>query len=440
MNRRTKVPKYRLHKATGKAIVVLGGRMFYLGQYGSIESRAEYARLIAEWTSQGGVTPSQRVASLGACDPGLDMTITELILAYWRHVQETYIKDGQLTTEVGVIHQVLKVVRELYGHTQAKAFGPLALGACQDAMIARGWSRKSINRQVIRIRALFKWAASRELLPVSIYEALRTVEGLRKGRSTAKERPRVRPIPDAVVDATIPHLSATVAAMVRVQRLSGMRPQEVVGLRAIDIDMGDLTCWTYRPARHKTEHDDKERIVYIGPRAIEVIRPFLGLDLTAYLFSPRRSEAERHAGRRAGRKTPLYRSHVAHQAAKNRARGGRALGEHYTVGTYRQAIHRACDKAFPHPAVAKLPAKDLDAAQRAEHEAWCADHHAELESWRKARRWNPHALRHSAATQIRGRFGIEAAQAVLGHSELDTTELYAEKNLNTAREVMRQIG
>jgi hypothetical protein len=48
MNWTKKVPKYRLHKPTNQAIVVLGGRMFYLGRYGSIESRSEYARLLAE--------------------------------------------------------------------------------------------------------------------------------------------------------------------------------------------------------------------------------------------------------------------------------------------------------------------------------------------------------------------------------------------------------
>jgi integrase len=430
MNRTTKVPKYRRHKASGQAIVVLGGRMYYLGLFGSIESRAEYHRLIAEWTSQRGVTPPRRAEASAESEPGDGLTVAELILAYWGHVEETYVKDGRPTSEVGVIRSVLKLVRDLYGHTEARRFGPLALRACQDAMIERGWSRKSINRQIGRIRKMFAWAVSRERLPVTVLQALRTVEGIRKGRSGAKERPRVMPVPDTVVEATVPCLSATVAAMVRVQRLTGMRPQEVVGLRAIDIDMSDATCWTYRPARHKTDcYDDKERIVYIGPRAQEAIRPFLGLDLTAYLFSPLRSEAVRNADRRAERKTPLYRSHVAHQAAKKKARSRRPLGERYTVGTYRQAIHRGCDRAFPHPTLGKLAEKDLDAAQQ-----------SELESWRRARRWNPHALRHSAATQIREDYGIEAAQAVLGHADLNTTEIYAEKKKAAAREVMRQIG
>ena len=191
--------------------------------------------------------------------------------------------------------------------------------------------------------------------------------------------------------------------MVRVQRLTGMRPQEVVGLRATDIDMGDPACWVYRPDRHKTEHHDRERIAFIGPRAIEVLRPFITLDISGYLFSPKRSEAERNVQRHAARKTPLYTSHVAHQKAKLKRRSRRPLGDRYSVGTYRQAVHRGCERAG-------VPL------------------------------WHPHSLRHSAATEIRGRYGLEGAQAVLGHSELETSQIYAEKSLEAARQIMREIG
>jgi len=85
---------------------------------------------------------------------------------------------------------------------------------------------------------MFKWASSREMFPVTIYQALQTVEGLRKGRSTAKERPPVLPVPDRAVEATLGHLPPTVAAMLRLQRVTGMSPQEVVELRTTDLDMG----------------------------------------------------------------------------------------------------------------------------------------------------------------------------------------------------------
>jgi len=52
MSRRAlKVPSYCLHKASGRAVVRLGGRDVYLGEYGSPESHEEYERVIAEWWS-----------------------------------------------------------------------------------------------------------------------------------------------------------------------------------------------------------------------------------------------------------------------------------------------------------------------------------------------------------------------------------------------------
>ena len=41
---------------------------------------------------------------------------------------------------------------------------------------------------------------------------------------------------------------------------------------------------------------------------------------------------------------------------------------------------------------------------------------------------------------IRERYGIEAAQTVLGHSDPKTTEIYAERDFEMAARVMREIG
>jgi integrase len=217
--------------------------------------------------------------------------------------------------------------------------------------------------------------------------------------------------------------------MVRLQHLTGVRPQEVVGMRAIDIDMSDPSCWLCRPGRHKNEHHDRDRIVFLGPKAQAVLRPFLKLVISGFLFSPRRSEAARNATKRAQRKTPLWPSHQARLARKPVASPKRPLRERYSVASYRRAIARACDLAFPHPILSAIPEKELGDTQR-----------EELKAWRRCHRWHPHQLRHSVATRVRKGFGVEAAQAVLGHSEFGTTQIYAEKNLDAGRKVMREIG
>ena len=60
----------------------------------------------------------------------------------------------------------------------------------------------------------------------------------------------------------------------------------------------------------------------------------------------------------------------------------------------------------------------------------------DLEEWRKQHRWAPNRLRHSRLTEVRKRYGIEAAQVVGGHSRAEVTEIYAERDLTKAAAVM----
>ena len=76
-----------------------------------------------------------------------------------------------------------------------------------------------------------------------------------------------------------------------VQLVTGMRPGEVVLMRACDIDMSGKT-WEYRPESHKTEHHGIERVIFLGPRAQTIARPFLKRDLQAHLFSPKDALAD----------------------------------------------------------------------------------------------------------------------------------------------------
>ena len=82
---------------------------------------------------------------------------------------------------------------------------------------------------------MFRWAVVEELIPPTVFHAVSSVPGLRKGRSNAKETAPIGPVEDDVVEAMLPHLPEIVADIVRVQRLTGMRPAEVCILRPCDI-------------------------------------------------------------------------------------------------------------------------------------------------------------------------------------------------------------
>ena len=86
------------------------------------ESRMEYARVISEWEANGRRLP-QPVAVAA------DLTVNELTLAYWRHAEGYYLKNGVPTSQLDCVRLSLKPLKELYGHTPARDFGPLALKA-----------------------------------------------------------------------------------------------------------------------------------------------------------------------------------------------------------------------------------------------------------------------------------------------------------------------
>src|SRR5262249_42207593 len=150
---------------------------------------------------------------------GSDLTVNEMLVAYLQHADTYYVKNGKPTVEPGNIRLAVRPLRQLYGHTQARNFGPLALKAVRQAMIDAGHCRSAINRRVGRIVRAFKWAVGEEIIPPSLHHALQAVPGLRRGRTDVRESEPVKPVPDAFVDAIRPHVSRQVWAMVQIQRL-----------------------------------------------------------------------------------------------------------------------------------------------------------------------------------------------------------------------------
>jgi integrase len=264
-------------------------------------------------------------------------------------------------------------------------------------MVKQGLCRNVVNNRINRVRRVFKWAASVELLPASYYQALQTVPGLRRGSGKARETEPIKPVGDNHVDRALPFMPTPVAAMVQLQRLTGMRPGEVMVIRAIDLGMSG-PVWSYRPHRHKNQHRGIERVIFLGPKAQEVIKPFLTTDLEAYLFSPSKYVTSLHARRTKSKRTLL-------DLRRKRDKPQRKVfaGDCYTRRSYRQSIIRACGKA-------DVP------------------------------EWSPLQLRHTAATKIRAEFGVEAAKVILGHLKVETTQIYAERDLDNAEKIMAQIG
>jgi integrase len=224
--------------------------------------------------------------------------------------------------------------------------------------------------------------------------------------------------------------------MIDLQLLTGARPGELCRMRTCDVDTKPKV-WVYRPESHKTAHHGHRREVYVGPKAQKVLAPLLKPDLLAYVFSPTDAERARAEKLREARKTPVQPSQEKRAERARRRRRRRAPADRYTVPSYRRAVQRACARAFPPP---DYLARNEGETVKAWRERLTPKQRAELKRWVAEHAWHPHQLRHNAGTRLRREYGLEAAQVILGHKTMSVTEIYAERNVAKAREIMGEVG
>jgi integrase len=432
-----------------------------LGKYDSPESWASYDRVLAEWRAGG-----RRLMPRSAEGSAPTLSVNEVILAYWKHAEAYYRHpDGRSTTELNAIKYALRPLRRLYGTTGAAEFDALRLEAIREEMIRDGFCRGRINKDIDRIKRVFKWAVAKKLVPPGVHQQLAALEGLRAGRTAAKESEPVHPVEVAHVEAVLPFLRPEVAGMVRVQLHSGARPGEVCIMRACDIDTNDRV-WLYRPQHHKNAYRGHSRLIPLGPRCQAVLREFLRVTCPEcgacdrpgriawrsglcgpcadrmdergvcgpwpnaptpgdyHVFSPAEAVRGLREEQRRRRKSKVQPSQV-NRRKRNPKRKPR---DRYTPDSYNRAVRRA-----------------IEAANRARVCDTCKELRAErcCEACKSAEvpHWHVNQLRHTKATQLRNEADLDIARAVLGHrSPHITAEFYAELDAKRAAAVMERLG
>jgi len=252
-------------------------------------------------------------------------------------------------------------------------------------MIQAGWSRKVINQRIGRIKRIFKWAVSKQLVPAQVYHGIATVSGLQVGRTAAKETAPVKSVAKEIVAATLPYLTRHVSGLVRFQMLTGCRPGEACSVRRSDIEMTD-PIWIYRPAHHKLAYRGKDHAIALGPLTQALLAEFPKGNADEFIFSPARGLAEIRSARAANRKTPKWPSHLQRNEQKRKKAPLRAPTERYRVESYARSIAMGVNKAN---VVRSNPTFNLTAPP--------------------VPHWHPNQLRHAHATKVRALYGLEAA-------------------------------
>ena len=301
------------------------------------------------------------------------VTVSELCALWDAHCQEYY--KGSSTAVNAVVD--VRMFRDLFGQAAVSELTHADMLQLRDALVRSGVARTTVNRRLWRVRYMLAWALDEAIIPATVKAELTQVRSVKRGRTCAPERQPVRPVDDATIAATVEHMTPNTADMVRVHRLTGMRPCELCAMRWSLIDTS-RTPWVYRVPPEANKNNwrgemGQPRVVCIGPKAREVLERHRGGDVP---FSPMQAMAEHLERLRRERKTPFY----GKMRGKEDAHVPRVLGERWTTDAYTKTIHAACDRAGITP-------------------------------------WGANRLRHTFGTEVRRAFGLEVAKAVLGHTE-----------------------
>lgn len=350
------VPAYRLHKSSGRAVCYIGRKEHYLGVHGSPESRQKYAELISR------LTGGEPAMSVTTDKPPAQHSVAKLCTRYVTERLPNYAPDEQRCQR-----SAIKILCSLYGESDAATFGPIALRTVRAAMVAgdphavdaagspkprKPWSRSFTNKQVKRIRQIFKFGISWELVPASVADGLRTVESLKAGQTEAAEsRPR-RAVPLEDIEAVRTVLCQKHRDLIDLLLLSGARPGEIINLTTGAINRsGEI--WRADLAKHKNSHRGKSRTIFFNATAQAILTRYLKADPDAPLFAIRRDTfgaAVKSACVKAGVDvwTPHWCRHTVatrladglglESAQQTLGHSGAAMTRHYSQSAERLAI------------------------------------------------------------------------------------------------------
>lgn len=332
------------------------------------------------------------------------VNVADLCAMWAEHCREYY----PAASAVNAVADV-RMFRDLFGGASLGELTHADMLQLRDALVRSGVCRRTVNDRLNRVKFMIAWALDEAIIPATVKAELTQVKPVKRGRTTAPERAPVRPVDDATIAATVEKMMPNTADMVRVHRLTGMRPGELCALRWSLIDTS-RTPWVYRVPPEANKNNwrgelGQPRVVCIGPRARAILERHKGGG-DDVPFSPVRAMLEYMEARRAARVTPFY---GKKKGAETSPHVPRVLGSAWTTNAYTKTIHAACRRAGLTP-------------------------------------WGANRLRHAFATDVRRAFGLDAARAVLGHAgggcvtDVYTFDAIADEMVRAAAPAVEALG
>lgn len=405
MAKKKKVPGllHHKHKNLGYSVDPNTRKTTYHGQWGLATTKQSYLRWCADLLTEE-VMPRLPTEN--------EPVVADLVNAFIKHAI-SYYRDpitGKPTSQLGVIKSALREL-DLYLEMKIKDFDTSTLLAVRTGIVNRdimpkseGAPRKklcisSVNGAITKIRMMFKLGVEWKLVPVEIYQTLACVSALNWRTAPSLRSPeKIAPVPLHYFSLIMPHLKPLYQAVLKVHIATGMRVKELCSMRWSEITEVEPGLWCYSPSEHKNSHRGDDRKVYLKSDLIELMK-----SVRKPLWQEDAVWCHRGVGRHAG-----YSGMISPDAY---ARAIENAQERYNDGRISREAGARTDlkKKYKYTSAKREPMTP----------------------------WTPLQIRHTVATQVRRTHGLEGAQAVLGHSTLDATQIYAEKRDDLARSVAR---
>ena len=352
------------------------------GKYDSAESREAYEKSAGYYMLHGTVPPWVGTKSAKTKPSTTDqvgpasLTVAQLCGQFADERLPRYAKAEQAAFRIAMRRLCYSC-----GNNPVATIGHADLRQARKLFVAAGNCVNYVNQQVNRIRSVFAFGLEEDLVPAAVISSLAVVKGLKRG--DGKVYPEKKAVSDAVVRETCEHLPQAAVDLITVIRHSGSRPGEMFGLKVGDIIQHTPDLWRYEPEDHKNAQYGHSRTIRFGPRCIAILKRLTAKRKASDYVFVRPEQTD-------------YR---------NKRRHAKTAGKPWDRHCFHHIIARTCKaNDIPH--------------------------------------WHPHQLRHAAASEAYNRKNgaAAAAQALLGHSRLSTTDRYITLDESPADREARNFG
>ena len=319
---------------------------------------------------------SQSAKSPQPSRSAMSHSINDLVLAFIKEYQNQYVENS-----FGCHKKACELLSEMYGGCAIASFRIPQFKQLIERMIEKKWALRTINQRIGVIKKVFHYALEHDLIDGDQYGRIQSVSRVRSDDRRVKPAKKILPVPVDVVKRALPYFRPIVADILQVQLGGAMRAGEVCRMRFDELGWGDKGALHYRPVKHKNASRGKKRDIILGPKAQKILATYgvtpevieSGDFPREYVFDPRKFI-------RAQRNSHPY----------------------FLTQCYCREV-----KAGREAAVAAGVIKE-----------------SEL--------WASHQLRHRKLTDTRRDYGPDEAQLVAGHSDIRTTQRYAEPDMSKA--------